>query len=215
MVGWIGSQISDLKRPTDIVVQSYREDGTYIDINLTADVWQHSLLRGPWKDAFAPIWEKYITQQVARDEEIDMLANENSDFRHQCRNFIQDLRAFGTNRAARGRLEGTGHEFYIGKPYFDDAVRDRLLALPTQGSTLEAELRALARKRAGSTICASHDLAPLFESALNVQWDNTKGSAVLMPLSIVHGFSLRGKAKEVIKKGSKLLKETLGRKKHI
>jgi len=203
--------MTDLKRPTDIVIQSHRPDGTAVEVPLTPEVWQHSLVRGPWKDAFAPIWDKHMQDQVAREAEIDQLASEYPAFRQQCRDFIQDLRTFGSNKGARSRLEGSGHEFYIFKPYFDDTIRDRLLALPTQAGTLESELRNLAQKRDGDTLCASHDLAPLLESVLNVRWDKARGAATLGPLPSVGTLSLRNKAKVVVKKGSQFLKDILAR----
>ncbi len=81
---------------------------------------------------------------------------------------------FGGNKASRQRLDGTGHEFYLGLPYFNSETRERLLKIPTKNGTLETDLRQLAVKRSGGDICAAHDLSPLYEAILGVQWDRLK-----------------------------------------
>lgn len=138
------------------------------EIKLTPDVWQRCLLRGPWKDQFSKIWEISTIAHAKREEELSRLASKQSDFYQQCSNFIHDLRNFGQSKGAQARLESNGHRFYIGRPYFDDNTRDAILALPHHYGTLETALNALEQKRSGSTICASHDLAPIFEAALHL-----------------------------------------------
>ncbi|KAK7746208.1 hypothetical protein SLS62_009424 [Diatrype stigma] len=168
-IGWITAQLADLRPLTDICVQHYTTNGTLMEVQLTADIWQHSLIRGPWKNSFAPIWNEYHRQQCAREDTLETIAARDPKFRQNCKNFIYDLRTFGYNKRAQARLDKTGHEFYMGSPYFNEDVRAQLLDLPvSRVGTLDQVLRALAMKRAGSTICASHDLAPIFESALGI-----------------------------------------------
>ncbi|KAK1763808.1 hypothetical protein QBC33DRAFT_573000 [Phialemonium atrogriseum] len=140
LLGWLDAELSRLKNPTKIVVQTIGPDGQPRDVPLTAEVWQHSLLRGPWRDAFAGIWDRHIRAQCLREEALADLSTSQPGFRQSCRDFVRDLRAFG------------------------DDTRDRLLAVPTasHGGTLESALRALAEKRRDGTICASHDLSPIF-----------------------------------------------------
>lgn len=209
-IGWINAQVSDLKKPTDIVVQTFTLNGQIRDIHLTAEVWQHSLLRGPWKNDFAPIWDKHSRTQCEQEEILHDLIYSVPGFRQACTNFIHDLRTFGGNKGSRARLEGTGHEFYIGEPYFNDDTREKILRLPNAQGTLESALRALAEKRKDGTICAAHDLSPLFESALGLKWDKTMGKAAFSDLKSVGGLSIR--AKNIAKKGGKFLKGTFGRK---
>ncbi|KAH8898600.1 hypothetical protein GQ53DRAFT_816835 [Thozetella sp. PMI_491] len=142
-LGWIDARLADSKALTEILVEFWGSDGVKREFVLSADIWQTSLLRGPWKSTFAPV--------------------ENPLFWQQCQNFVRDLRSFGSDNGARNRIEGTGHQFYIGNPYFDERTRDKLLAVPTRQGTLLDTLKALEKKRAGGTVCASHDLAPIFE----------------------------------------------------
>lgn len=115
--------------------------------------------------------------------------------------FIYDLRSFGQNDKSRKRLESTGDQYYLGSPYFDDQVRDKILELPVQAGSLKQALDALATKRMGSTICASHDLSPIFESALGVTWDKSKKKAIITPAkSNTTGLTFRAKA--LLKKGT-------------
>jgi hypothetical protein len=102
-----------------------------------------------------------------------------------CQNFIRDLRCYGGDKGARNRLNSTGHEFYLGRPYFDSKTVNKLLTIPTINGTLQTDLRLLAAKRSGGEICAAHDLAPLFENVLGVRWDkeNLKGVALHEELS--------------------------------
>ncbi|RYP64671.1 hypothetical protein DL769_006579 [Monosporascus sp. CRB-8-3] len=169
LLGWIGAQLADLRSLTDIRVQYCTSDGMMGEVQLTDDVWQHSLLRGPWKSTFAPIWDDYIRLQCERETMLEKMTTEFPEFYQKCQNFVHDLRTFGANKGAQARPAVT-HEFYIGSPYFNDSMRAQLLSLPvSKMGTLEQVLRDLAMKRQNSTICASHDLAPIFEFALGVR----------------------------------------------
>ena len=120
--------------------------------------------------------------------------------------FIYDLRNYGSNDKCRKRLDETGHQYYVGKPYFDDGTRDKILQLPVFVGTLLTALENLSKKRSGSTICASHDLAPIFEAALGVAWDKSKNQPSAIPLqSSSSGLTYR--AKELFKQGSQMFKK--------
>src|SRR5277367_319241 len=142
-------------------------------VALTAEVWQHSLVRGQWKDDFLPLWNDYNRVRGGRESILAALSRDIPNFTQACQNFIHDLRTFGGNKS-RQRLDGTGHEFYLGLPYFNSETRERLLKIPTKNGTLETDLRQLAVKRSGGDICAAHDLSPLYEAILGVQWDKLK-----------------------------------------
>ena len=103
----------------------------------------------------------------------------------------------------------------LAPPYFDGETRDILLQLKTQGSTVENDLRALAQKRLGAEICASHDLAPLFERALGISWDEEreKARSKQHTMSSVEIVAQGSNFKNLQKKGSKFFKDTFGRKK--
>jgi hypothetical protein len=77
-----------------------------------------------------------------------------------------------------------------------------LRSLPKNG-TLETDLRQLAVKRSGGDICAAHDLSPLYEAILGVQWDKVKekGTALHDQMSSLSLDGQASKAKQVVKKG--------------
>jgi hypothetical protein len=68
--------------------------------------------------------------------------------------------------------DGTGHEYFLGHPYFDIGEVEKILNLPTGiDVTLLTMLKDLKEKKLGEAeLCASHDLAPLFETILEVKW---------------------------------------------
>ncbi|OAA67437.1 hypothetical protein ISF_03613 [Cordyceps fumosorosea ARSEF 2679] len=168
LLGWIESQLAGLKHPTRITVFSIAPDGSQQSVLLSASVWQRHLLRGPWKDYFTKIWESFTIAEAEREEILSGITSRDSSFYKSCQDFIYDLRHYGNNKSSRSRLESNGHQFYIGEPYFRAEVRDKILQLPTFRGTLQTSLRVLEAKRADSTICASHDLSPIFEAALGV-----------------------------------------------
>ncbi|KAI1324074.1 hypothetical protein F5Y16DRAFT_412257 [Xylariaceae sp. FL0255] len=157
LLGWIDAKLNDSTPITKISVESLGPDGSMRKFVLSAEIWQKSLLRGPWKNNTPGFWQS-------------------------CQNFVRDLRSFGSDSAARKRIENTGHQFYLGKPYFDLATTTKLLVVPTNDGTLLDTLKKLETKRAGSTICASHDLAPLFEGELCVSWNKTESKATAHPI---------------------------------
>lgn len=136
-------------------------------------------------------------------------------FRESCGEFVHDLRRFG-DEASRTRLEATGHQFYLGLPYFDKDTAKKILKLPTMRGTLKDALRALAQKREGCTECIALGLPPIFECLLNVQWDKENQRARVGEIRF-GGLSLPAKeksgglssfAKEMARKGAGILKET-------
>ncbi|RYP70419.1 hypothetical protein DL771_005460 [Monosporascus sp. 5C6A] len=180
LLGWIGAQLADLRSLTDIRVQYCTSDGMMGEVQLTDEVWQHSLLRGQWKSTFAPVWDDYIRLQCERKTMLEKMTTEFPEFHQKCQNFVHDLRTFGANKGAQARLEQTRHEFYIGGSYCNDSMRSQLLSLPvSKAGTLGNVLRNLAMKRQDSTICASHDMAPIFEFALGVKWDKSSAKAAV------------------------------------
>ncbi|KAL8859772.1 MAG: hypothetical protein Q9178_003887 [Gyalolechia marmorata] len=215
LTSWINSQIEDGKILTDIVAQTTGADGQLKSVRLTKAVWEQSLIRGPWSADFRPVWAKYTDATAHRETMLAKLRDSVPNFTQSCVEFICDLRTFSGNKASRNRLDTTGHEFFLGLPYFDGKTRDSILQLRTMGSNVERDLRALAQKRLGAEICASHDLAPLFERVLGVSWDKERGKA----LSSQHMMGTaeimsQGSALKTLKqKGSKFFKDTIGRKK--
>lgn len=64
--GWISAQVDDGRPLTDIVVQSFVSDGVMRKVLLTAEIWQRSLILGPWASRFLPLWNDYITIRNSR-----------------------------------------------------------------------------------------------------------------------------------------------------
>ena len=135
--GWINSQLQDRRLLTDISVQILGEDGVFSLIPLTRGVWERSLIRSQWKQDFAPLWEKHVVTTHDRQSTIAQLRETNPNFTQSCINFIHDLRTFGGNEGSRTRLEGTGHEFYLGGPYFDNATVNTIMNFKTIGGSVE------------------------------------------------------------------------------
>ena len=146
-------------------------------VRLTNQIWQTSLIRGPWRDPFLALWNKRIAVKSATEECISNLCQSVPDFSAKCEQFIRDLRSFGQDARAQARLEGTGDEFYLGLPYFSSPTRAEILGIPTMNGSVSDDLRMLSNKRIDSSICASHDLAPLFERILCIKWDKSKGKS--------------------------------------
>lgn len=214
-VGWIDSQLKDRKPLTDIVVQAQDVHGELKSTQLTRSVWERSLVRGKWRHDFAPIWAQHVVATHERESTIAQLCDSNPHFTQSCINFIHDLRTFSGNKDSRTRLDSTGHEFFLGKPYFDSATVNAILHMKTTKGSVAEELRALAEKRVGGEICAAHDLSPFFESVLGVSWDKERKKA----LSTQHEMSKAkisaesSKLKKLAHKSSKVFTETFGRKK--
>ena len=143
---------------------------------LTRDIWESSLVRGPWKDAFNGYWQRFIFTIKSRESQLAGIRNENPNFTQKCKEFICDLRTY-RNPGSHNRLDQTGHEFDLGLPYFEQETVSKLIQLSTMNGTLADELR-LSNKRMSAEICASHDLSPIFEAALGVSWDKVREKAL-------------------------------------
>jgi hypothetical protein len=79
---------------------------------------------------------------------------------------------------------------------------------------LATDLRQLAIKRSGGEICAAHDLSPLYEAVLGVQWDKVKekGTALHDQMSSLNLDSQTSKTKQIVKKGSQIFNKAFNRK---
>ena len=179
-------------------------------VTLTNDVWERSLIRGPWHKEFLQIWNDYNQVRGSREATLSALAQEVPGFSQACSNFIHDLRTF-SKKSSRERLESTGHEFYLGLPYFNHATRDKILEIPTKKGSVASDLRAMSDKRQGE-ICAAHDFAPFFQAVLGVNWDKEreKGATFhhqMSGLTLGKGPGLRKKASELFQKLSPKGKE--------
>lgn len=175
---WIDSQIQDGRSLTEIKVTTIDDRGFPTNVQLDRHVWQRSLIRGPWKQEFVSLWDQYTRYTDERESTIARLRLENPAFTQNCLNFIRDLQYFDSEKAARDRLENTAHQFYIGEPYFNSQTVKVILQMRNVGGTLESQLQALATKQAGNgSVCASHDLSPVYQSYLGVSWDKEKSKA--------------------------------------
>lgn len=169
------------RTPTDISVESISSDGKTRKILLTSDIWLTPLiLGGPGSSSFKQqLSEPTSFTMVQRSSALQELREESSDFDLKSRFFIRDLKTFNSDRKARNRLQGTGHRFYLGLPYFDSETVNKVLALPGgNNKSLGVELEMLMQRRTednqAKEICTSHDLAPIFETALEIDWEKSK-----------------------------------------
>jgi hypothetical protein len=213
--GWIDSQLKDRKSLTEIVVQSQKSDGQFQSIQLSRGVWERSLIRGFSGRHFASIWEQNVVTTHERESQIAQLRDSNPQFTQSCINFIHDLRTFSGNRDSRSRLDSTGHEFFLGKPYFDSVTVATILQMQTINGAVEAQLRALAEKRMRREICAAHDLSPFFERVLGISWDKERRRALSTQheMNKVQISTKGGKLRKLAHKSSKMFTERLGKKK--
>lgn len=97
--------------------------------------------------------------------------NEIVGFKQRAKLFIHDLRHYGKDKRAQGRLDGISNKYFLGLPYFDTRTVEMLLELPVGRSTLGDRLLKMAEKAdENGVVCASHDLAPIFEAAIEIKW---------------------------------------------
>src|SRR5437762_2853056 len=101
--------------------------------------------------------------------------------------FIRDLRYFGRDQDAQNRLNDTKHEYYLGGVYFNNSTVKKILVLPLGNSTLKSELEKLSKRKMdrgeGEELCALHDLSPLYEVALGLDWKKLKNDDFLRDMS--------------------------------
>jgi hypothetical protein len=176
---WITNRIEEGHNPlNDFEILTWSPCKTYTKkVKLTESIWQHSLIRGPWKDTFLPIWQKFNDAVVSRRQSLGILSRENSNFYQNAQLFIKDLNGFAKDSNSRARLEGTGHVYYIGEPYFKQDEVEAILGMKTTNGTVQLDLAQLAAKKSATydSICAAHDLSPIYEMALNFKWDKASG----------------------------------------
>ena len=171
-----------------------------------------SLLRGPWKEAFQKIWDERKGISLQRSEALAGL-HAIPDFSRRAQLFIRDLKCFSSDLKAQERLQRTKHEFYLGIPYFDDETVAKILTLPVGDGSLNDKLAELVerKKERGQLdeLCASHDLAPIFQYAFETRYDKTIKEDVLADLANLSLGKKESKGKQLAKKASKML---LGKK---
>ena len=213
---WVNSQAQDGKDLTEIKVTTIDNCGFPTDVQLNRYVWQRSLIRGPWKQDFLSLWDQYVRLTNEREATIAQLCLNNPAFTQNCINFIRDLQYFDSEKSARDRLESTVHQFYIGKPYFDNQTVGVILKMRSVGGTLESQLQTLAAKQTGNgSVCASHDLSPVYQSYLGVSWDKDKSKATSSQytMSKTELSSEGNKMQQLSRKMSKTLLGQFGKKK--
>lgn len=153
---------------------------------MTDDVWMTSLLRGPWKEEFQQIWETRKRITVQRNSALEEL-NTIPGFADRTKKFIRDLRYFGRDQEAQNRLNDTKREYYLGGVYFNNSTVKKILELPVGSGTLKSELEKLSKRKMdrgeGEELCASHDLPPLYEVALGLDWKKLKNDDLLNDMS--------------------------------
>ncbi|KAL8963938.1 MAG: hypothetical protein Q9183_004831 [Haloplaca sp. 2 TL-2023] len=204
---WIDSQLQDGKQLTDIEIQSL-DNGALMTPKLARDVWERSLICGPWRADFAPLCQKHALALHDRESALATLVRTIPKFTQSCQNFVYDLQNLTADKRWRGRLDETGHEFSLGPPYFNRETDERIFGLRTSRRTVEKVLRDLATQRVGAKICASHDLAPNFESVLGVVWDKEKRKSASTQHRMQGAeLSSEGRLKRLKNKGSKMFSD--------
>ena len=92
----------------------------------------------------------------------------------------------------------------MGLPYFGPDAVTRMLDLPLGKGTLQSALQDLVRRKRerneGDEICATHDLAPVLEAALGLDWKDLKSNSGL--LSSIENFPAESKGEVGKGKGS-------------
>ena len=171
------------------------------------------MVRGPWKDAFAPLWQKYTIVTSQRQSAVAQLRRENTKFGDSCQSFIYDLRTYGS-KGSRARLDETGHEFFLGQPYFEPLIVEAILGLPTIQGSVSDQLQSLKEKLSDGEMCAAHHLAPIYEAALGFSWNKDLKETINRQHTMKEAtISTKGTMiKKLMHKPSKFL-ATVGRKK--
>jgi hypothetical protein len=75
----------------------------------------------------------------------------------------------------------------LGGVYFNNSTVKKILELPVGNGTLKSELEKLSKRKMdrgeGEEICVSHDLSPLYEVALGLDWKKLKNDDLLKDMS--------------------------------
>ena len=172
-VGAIDTSIGDGKKLTDVLVTARKPDSHERDIVLSKDIWLTSLVRGPWKESFLPIWNERLELESTHAA---LLAKfkQLPHFEWNVKVFIRDLMIYDEHAARR--LNETDRVFYLGVPYFTPSLAQALLALPFARSNLRGELNKLLKRveDAGEELCSANHLAPLYQLAFDMNWSDFK-----------------------------------------
>jgi hypothetical protein len=175
-LGWITAEVDNGKIVTEISVTTLNEDGTNHEFVLNERFWTSSLLSPKYKSDFEGFWDKHLAQIVARKHVLDE-SKKMRGFSELCKLFVHDLRKFSDNESAQERLSASENAYFLGLPYFAPETVEKILGLPFGNKTLRDKLDALKQKKESENsgeLCASHDLAPIFEAVLEVKWAQVK-----------------------------------------
>lgn len=204
-VGAIDTSIGEGKKITDVIVTARKSNNDERDIVLLKDIWLTSLVRGPWKESFLPIWNERL-QVESRQAALLTQLRQDPHFEWNAKVFIRDLIKYD-DHAAR-RLNETDRVFYLGMPYFTPLLVQALLALPFARSDLESELKKLLKRveDAGEELCSANHLAPLYQLAFGINRSDFKeqkfkGLNNLTPAGLPSPTAPTQPAKEHKKKG--------------
>ncbi|KAH8597742.1 hypothetical protein B0O99DRAFT_670241 [Bisporella sp. PMI_857] len=145
---------------------------------LTQEIWEKKLIVGPWRDTFFPLWELQVAALASRRDTLSALGDEDPGFEQSCKNITRDLRYFEDCMVARGRLESTGCEYFLGAPYFTIEQVGRILGIKTMGGTVKTTLDTLLAGDAENVtrVQAARSLRQLLEFALGTRWDEGAGA---------------------------------------
>lgn len=178
LLGWITAEVlTGGKDASNICVTSITKNRRPVEISLNGDIWSTSLLRGPWKEDFQRIWDVSQSASYERNKALESLSNI-PNFNRLSKLFIRDLRCFGKDLQAQKRLNDTNHPYFLGPKYFSPDTVTKILTIPMGTVTVKDKLDQLAQRKVSreqqNEICAAHDLSPLFEAALGLDWSSVK-----------------------------------------
>jgi hypothetical protein len=117
--------------------------------------------------------------------------------------FMYDLRNFRSNKTNRARLDAVISLDYIGEPYFTAEESQTLRGTVVEGkntlqnalntfctSKLPERLRSRSKREYEHRVCATHDVAPIFEKAFGVKETNLKKNKKFVKLVRKRGVDL-------------------------
>jgi hypothetical protein len=116
----IQNKIREGKTPTSIIIESYDEHGYLVQIQLSEQIWEGTLVESAGKAVLLPIWQAHLSAIQSRNQAILSLVRSDPKFVQNSRNILRDLQNFNNDAKARARLEGTGHVYFLDPPYFNE-----------------------------------------------------------------------------------------------
>ncbi len=177
LLGYIQAKIDEGTRLTEIIITALSSDYQEKQIRLTKDVWMISLIRGPWKESFIKIWDERGPIEFQRSLQLDAL-KQVPGFDHNSKVLVRDLKRYGRELEASTRIHSTAHQYFLGAPYFTEALVATILQLPIGRTDLAGELAKLYNRKVqddeDDQVCAAHELGPLYETAFNLKYDDFK-----------------------------------------